>query len=118
MKQFTLREFQTDPNTCLRSGSFKLTRYGKVIGTFIPERITQHYKGEVGELHNISIEKESIAPQITQHPQEIGHCQAPYCKHSGEVFDGLYKEWFNGELKTKPMKLCQTHLDKYEAMIE
>lgn len=48
----------------------------------------------------------------------VGHCEAPYCKHTGAVYDGLYKEWFNGELKTKPMKLCKTHLQKYQDMVE
>lgn len=133
MKQFTIRQFQTDPTKCLKNGSFKLTRYGKPFAIVIPDRlvaeeITQLSVQEGDEKTQITQEKVKKVVEITQEPVEItqhpqaqryGKCQNPACRYEGDLVEGVYKEWSEtlGEHISKPALLCQKCNQMFQSIV-
>lgn len=139
MRQYTIRQFQTDPTKCLKNGSFKLTRYGKPFAIVIPDRlvaeeitqdnasvnrsqpqITQKKVTFRNEITQQAAVKHSFTTETTQQTQDHwGKCQNPACTWVGELVDGTYKEWSEtlGEHICKPAKLCRKCDDMFLQVI-
>lgn len=125
MKQFTLRQFQTDPTKCLKSGVFEVTRYGKPL--FIagkPEEITQHFTKQFGQItqHFDKDTQEAIdlvtnKKQITQHVEQFSQekareCDIQFCRHEAIEEADWYEYDMNVGHRKQRLWLCEEHLAK------
>lgn len=142
MKQITFRELQTKlPD--VKDDPVEITRYGKVVAVLVhPDMLSRTITGTyILDRRDVTATKSDVTATFKKNPHMVevlqqlpknltatpkyeleptmaGRCQAPNCKTIGDLFDGEYKEWYEGELKTKPMLLCKKCLKKYEAMTE
>lgn len=133
MKRFTVREFQTDPTKCLKSGQFILTRYNVPVAMVtklegITQQVEQSVKPKIQTGVELLNKSDQITQQVTQHPQVVhdenipdaplgfGRCQAPGCRNDGYLEASLYKEW-NGEMgewHTRELLMCSQCVAKFE----